>query len=156
MASAPASGTETRRQRKQPRSYRGICRSGTVVARMLAATCSAAFVLGGGCGKQPQPGVAIEHQITAQLIRLGTATVNLIMRDRGERPVSAAHIALEADMAHAGMRPEFGEAREVAPGRYQGSVTFTMAGEWVLLMHITLADGRRFEWQINVGNVGAT
>lgn len=59
-------------------------------------------------------------------------------------------------MAHAGMRPEFGEANEVAPDRYQGSVTFTMAGEWVLLMHITVADGRRFEWQINLGNVEAT
>jgi hypothetical protein len=158
MPFAPANGTETRRQRKRPRSHKGICRSGTVVARILAATCSAVFVFGGGCGKQPantQPGIAIEHQITPQPIRVGAATVNLTVRDRGERPVSGAYIALEAEMAHPGMSPEFGEAKEVAPGRYQGSVTFTMAGEWVLLMHITLRNGRRFEQQINVGNVRA-
>jgi hypothetical protein len=59
-------------------------------------------------------------------------------------------------MSHAGMSPEFGEAKEIAPGRYQGTLNFNMIGDWTVLFHITLADGRTVERQVEIRNIQAT
>ena len=64
-----------------------------------------------------------------------------------------AHIAMEADMTHAGMAPVFGEAKETGPGRYQAPLTFEMAGDWVILLHVTLSDGEKLERQFDVRGV---
>ena len=77
------------------------------------------------------------------------------MSDAGGHAVSGAHIALEADMSHAGMRPEFGETTETTAGTYRGRLTFTMAGDWVVLMHITLPAGQKLERQLDVKGVRA-
>jgi YtkA-like len=159
MPFAHASGAEILRQRKPPRKPYAICRSGTLVAGIMVATSSAASVLAGGCAApsaRRSPGIAIENQITPQPVRVGAATVTLKLADGAEKAISGARIALEADMSHPGMSPEFGEAKEIAAGRYQGSVTFTMAGDWVLLVHIALPGGQKIERQINVGNVRAS
>ena len=56
-------------------------------------------------------------------------------------------------MSHPGMSPVFGEAKEVAPGQYQAQVTFAMAGDWVILLHVTLPDGKKLERQFEVRGV---
>lgn len=56
-------------------------------------------------------------------------------------------------MAHPGMAPVFGDAHETAPGEYQGKVQLTMGGDWVVLAHITLADGTKLDRQIAVPGV---
>jgi len=58
-------------------------------------------------------------------------------------------------MSHPGMRPEFGEAREIAAGRYQGRLAFTMPGDWIILMRITLPGGQTLERQFEVKGVRA-
>ena len=63
---------------------------------------------------------------------------------------------LEANMSHAGMSPGFGEAKEIEAGLYQAAIAFTMAGDWVILAHVTLADGHKLERQIEVSGVGRT
>ena len=156
MPFAPASGAEILRQRKPPRSSYAICRSGTLVAGIIVATSSAAFAFAGGCtapSARRSSSIAIESHIAPQPVRVGAATVTLKLVDGGESAISGARITLEADMSHPGMSPAFGEAKEIAAGRYQGSVTFTMAGDWVLLVYITLPDGQKIERRINVGNV---
>jgi hypothetical protein len=74
---------------------------------------------------------------------------------QGKR-VTGARIVLEANMSHAGMSPGFSDAREVEPGRYQAALAFTMAGDWVILAHVTLLDGHKLERQIDVSGVGRT
>jgi hypothetical protein len=56
-------------------------------------------------------------------------------------------------MSHAGMPPVFGEGKELEPGRYQSPLEFTMGGDWVILIHLTLADGRKLERQLDVKGV---
>jgi len=56
-------------------------------------------------------------------------------------------------MSHPGMAPVFGEAREIEPGRYQAHLTFPMAGDWVILLHIVLPDGQKLERQIDLKGV---
>jgi hypothetical protein len=106
-----------------------------------------------GCRRTPTSStITVEHQITPQPIKVGPAVVLLKVADNGQ-PVSAARVTLEANMTHAGMQPEFGEAREIEPGIYQGAIRFTMAGDWLLLVNITTADGATRERTLDVKGV---
>jgi len=73
--------------------------------------------------------------------------------DSASHPVAGAQVAVEADMSHAGMSPVFGDAREIEPGRYQAHLRFEMAGDWVILLHVTLPGGQKLERQIDVQGV---
>jgi transcriptional regulator GlxA family with amidase domain len=108
-----------------------------------------------GCSPAPEssPGITIEHAISPQPARVGPVTVTLQLADAAAKPIAGARIALEADMSHAGMSPVFGEAKEVAPGRYQSQVRLGMAGDWVILLHATLPDGKKLERQFDLRDV---
>jgi len=67
--------------------------------------------------------------------------------------VTGAHIAIETDMSHVGMSPGFAEAKEAEAGRYKGPLEFQMAGDWVILLQVTLPDGTKLERQIDVRGV---
>jgi hypothetical protein len=53
------------------------------------------------------------------------------------------------------MSPVFAEAKEAGPGRYQAHLEFQMAGDWVILLHVTLPGGKKLERQIDVRDVRA-
>jgi hypothetical protein len=115
----------------------------------------------GGCAKssgveQVASGVIVEHEVEPAPAKVGSATITVRLKDADGKPLPAAHIAVEADMSHPGMSPVMGDAKEAEPGRYKCNVNFTMAGDWVILLHITLVDGRKLERQISVGSVRAS
>jgi YtkA-like len=83
---------------------------------------------------------------------VGVATITAELSE-GAAPVTGAVVALEGDMSHPGMAPVFGTAKEKEPGRYEGHIQLTMPGDWVILEHITLADGRKLERQLDVNSV---
>ena len=87
--------------------------------------------------------------------RVGPMTVSFHLTE-ASKPVSGAEVSLEGDMTHAGMTPVFAEAHEVAPGQYRGNLTLNMPGDWVLLLHVTLPDGRKLEDQIDIRGVGSS
>jgi hypothetical protein len=120
----------------------------------LAATLTLAL-LTAGCRRAPEPAVTIDSEIVPRPVRVGPATISLRLRGKAARPVTGALIALEGDMSHAGMAPVFGDARETEPGHYEGSLNFTMPGDWVVLMHVTLANGQKLERETEVRGVGA-
>ena len=115
----------------------------------------AATLLIAGCSRpvEPRPFLAIEHEFSPEPARVGPATVTLKLADATGKPITGAHIAIEADMSHAGMSPLFAEAKEAGPGRYEAHLEFQMAGDWVILLHVTLPDGTRVERQIDVRGV---
>ena len=47
----------------------------------------------------------------------------------------------------------FAEAGESEPGRYESALEFTMGGDWVVLVRLTLPDGRKIERQFDVKGV---
>lgn len=96
--------------------------------------------------------VVTDKQIAPQPVQIGSIAVSFRLNKEGN-PLTGAHVSLEGDMTHAGMAPVFGEAHEVAPGRYQGRLSLNMAGDWVVLLHITLPDGHNLEDQMNVSGV---
>ena len=56
-------------------------------------------------------------------------------------------------MSHPGMTPVFAEAKEIETGRYYSSIELSMAGDWVILVYSTLADGRKVERQFEIKGV---
>ena len=69
------------------------------------------------------------------------------------RPVTGARLRLEAFMTHPGMAPVSAVVEEQGNGHYRARVSFTMAGDWVVRLQGTRADGRRIEVQEDVRRV---
>jgi hypothetical protein len=97
--------------------------------------------------------ISVRESITPQPVRTGVAIVSIQLANSSAKPVTHATIALEGDMDHPGMSPIFGTAIETAPGTYTAHLDFNMRGDWVLVSHIALADGRKLEHQIDVRGV---
>ena len=95
----------------------------------------------------------MQQQITPQPVRVGPATITIKMVDAAGKPVARSTIEVEADMSHPGMAPVFDEAEETAPGSYRAHIAFNMGGDWVVLLHIKLPDGRKIERQVDVRGV---
>jgi hypothetical protein len=58
-------------------------------------------------------------------------------------------------MSHPGMSPVFGEAKEIAAGRYEGTIELNMRGDWTVLLHITLVSGQKIDRQVKIPNIQA-
>jgi YtkA-like len=112
-------------------------------------------ILAAGCHRAADaaPEITVREQITPQPVRVGPETITVQLADATSSPVTHAAIMVEADMSHPGMSPAFAQARESTPGSYRANVNFSMGGDWILLLHIRLADGRRIERQLDVRGV---
>jgi hypothetical protein len=119
------------------------------------ALCANLFL--SGCHRESEipPDLVFEHKIAPDPPRTGPATVTLKLTDSDGKPINGARINLEGNMSHPGMRPVFGEASEVEPGHYKAALEFTMKGDWVILVHCALPDGRKLQRQIAVKGVGS-
>jgi hypothetical protein len=110
-----------------------------------------------GCSKpadyQSTPGLAIKHSISPDPPRVGANTLSLDLADATAAPISKARVTLEADMLHPGMVPRPFEVKEVGGGQYQSQLQFEMAGDWVILLHVTLPDGNTLDRQFDVKGV---
>lgn len=115
----------------------------------------AAILLTAGCSRRVAPPalVAVEDEISPAPARVGPATIGFKLTDAAGKPITGARIAVEADMSHAGMGPVFADAKEEGAGGYKANFEFQMAGDWVLLLHITLPGGEKVERQIDVRGV---
>jgi hypothetical protein len=125
------------------------------MAKWLTGIACASTLLITGCSRPAESPlvVEIEHAISPQPARIGPATVTLKLADGAGKIITGAQIAIEADMSHPGMSPFFAEAKETEPGRYEGHLEFQMAGDWAILLHVTLPDGTKLERQIDVRGV---
>ena len=67
--------------------------------------------------------------------------------------MTGATLRLEAHMTHPGMAPALADAVERSPGRYETTVHFSMAGDWVVLLKGRLPNGSPIDHRIDVGPV---
>ena len=128
------------------------------VRKPLVVALCAAVLAASGCQKEngtPVLDINVEWEISPQPPQRGPATVTLRLTDASRRPVAGARITVEGNMSHAGMAPVFGAARETASGQYQAPIEFTMAGDWVMLLDVTLPNGQKLERQVTVKGVRA-
>jgi hypothetical protein len=108
-----------------------------------------------GCHKNPDQDsdLILTHQIEPHPPKVGPAEVTLALADKSGSPIRRAKVVLEGNMSHPGMRPVFGDAPEVEPGQYRGSLDFIMSGDWVVTVHLTLEDGRTLSRKLEVNGV---
>ena len=98
-------------------------------------------------------GITFKYVVNPQPPRIGAETIDLELRDAQGQAVSGAHVELEGNMSHAGMSPVIGVTREIEPGKYRGTLPLTMAGDWIVLVNVTLANGQRAQHQIELNGV---
>lgn len=130
-------------------------RGGVTASRLLAWTLTAGVLLA-GCrpGASAADGVDLSWKVAPDEPAVGSATFEVRLKDKASgRPVTGAAVKLEGDMTHPGMRPVFSTARETEPGRYEATMRFTMAGDWVVLLDATLAGGRSLHREVEVRGV---
>jgi len=116
------------------------------IALLLIAACHKS-------GESVAPVITIAHEITPQPARVGSNTITLRLSDPAGKAVIGAEITLEGNMSHAGMAPVFAKANETEPGKYQAPLELSMAGDWIVLLHLTLANGQSLERQFEIKGV---
>ena len=133
----------------------GRLRAASVFQGLVCVLAGAAVLAVCGC-RPRQAGlrdVSVHEEIAPTPVREGPASVVVRIANAQGAALTGAHVSIEGDMAHPGMAPVFGDATETAPGRYEARIDFNMPGDWVVLEHIRLADGRRIERQVDVKGV---
>jgi hypothetical protein len=120
--------------------------------RVRAALLAALLFLLSACarGGKDLPEVGVALTIEPSPPRVGPATVTVDLTDAAGAPITGADVELEGNMSHAGMVPVFADAHEVALGRYEADLEFTMGGDWFILVRAALPDGRSLERQVDV------
>jgi YtkA-like protein len=121
--------------------------------RFFCALLAASLPLHGCSRGAASPNLNVIWTLSPPAPTVGPAALSVVLRDRAGAPVKNAAVRLEGQMTHAGMTPVLATATERAPGVYDLSFAFTMAGDWALLVTATLPDGTRVEHRIDVANV---
>jgi len=95
-------------------------------------------------GRQNQPGNDTGVVVTAQpeSTAVGETMLTVTLTDANGQPVSGATVQVRGDMSHAGMTPVLRTGMPAEPGVYSVPFEWTMAGDWIVTVDFTLADGR--------------
>ena len=129
-----------------------------LVASLLLAGCIAPMA-------QPSAATPAAAQIALLPAPAGRLREYLIVKvtDAAGQPITDAQAALVGNMNHAGMVPVAAaavsdDADGVADGRYQLPFAFSMLGDWIITVTVTLADGTTVVQDITatVGEAGVT
>jgi YtkA-like len=125
-----------------------------VIARKKSLLFFLFLTLAVACQKTAKPpDIALQYEIAPQPVRVGATTIDIKLTDKSGGQVSGARVDLEGNMSHAGMAPVSVEAKEIETGKYRGTVQLTMAGDWIVLVHVTLPDGQKLQRQIELSGV---
>ncbi|HET7217085.1 MAG TPA: FixH family protein [Vicinamibacterales bacterium] len=82
-----------------------------------------------------------------------TTVVAVTLKADDGAPAAGATLQLDAHMSHPGMAPVTADVIERRRGEYEARLQFSMAGDWILVLSGTLANGRRLTKEIRVPSV---
>lgn len=128
--------------------------------RLLVSLLILIVLVFAGCqrmGQSPGSDSTAEHgdiQIALHPMPL-EETLAVVLTDAEGAPITDATVALEGNMNHAGMIPVLADpvaddADGDADGHYHLPFTFTMLGDWIVSVTVTLADGSSFTRNLDV------
>ncbi len=121
-----------------------------VIILLLAAGCRSA------AQPTPQPAAQaaqIDLTIDPQPPVVGDAGLTATVTRDGQ-PVTEATVSVRGDMTHAGMRPELASGVTDAQGKAIIPFHWTMSGDWIVTVTVTLADKSEVaqEFDVSVGS----
>ncbi len=93
----------------------------------------------------PSPDVEIEMAVEPSPPTAGDAVLVVTLHSPDGAPITNASIAARGDMNHAGMVPVFGETNQNSDGVYRIPFEWSMGGDWIVTLTVTLADGAQVE-----------
>ncbi len=130
-----------------------------VLKRLIVGMCGAVLLLfaGSGChsASSDSPDVKTELTLDPSPPVVGNNHLTLKLTDANGAPLEGAMVKVEGNMNHAGMTPSFADLKETKPGDYEGTLKFTMGGDWFLLVSAETPDGEVVERKIDVPGVKA-
>ncbi|TFH35463.1 MAG: hypothetical protein E4G99_07240 [Anaerolineales bacterium] len=114
--------------------------------KILSAVIILAFMLP-ACSRRTTvdqaPELSVELEIVPAPPRPGSSTLIIQISDENGTGLGELTLAVRGDMSHAGMGPILVDAVTSASSLYSVPFEWSMAGDWVLTISSTLADGRR-------------
>ncbi|MCB0200905.1 MAG: FixH family protein [Caldilineae bacterium] len=121
-----------------------------ILALGLALTLSACQRASQQIDTGASSGIAMTLAVNPDPATVGQAQVTVTINDASGQPVSGAAVAIKGDMSHAGMMPVLADATEDGAGVYRTDLEWTMAGDWIVTVTATLADGQTVEQQFDL------
>jgi hypothetical protein len=80
---------------------------------------------------------------------VGETSLLVTVTDKEGTPIDNATVSVKGDMSHAGMVPVLAEAANGENGIYEMPFEWTMGGDWIVTVEVTLPDGRSATQQFN-------
>jgi len=80
---------------------------------------------------------------------VGTATLTVIVTKQSQ-PLAGVSLAVRGDMTHAGMAPVIANAKTDAQGKIDIPFKWSMSGDWIVTVTVTLADNSQVSQDFNV------
>jgi hypothetical protein len=109
---------------------------------VMTALVLAAAAAGHACGKSvDDDDFVLEWDLSPSPPRVGDSRMTISLLDRAGSPIDGATVVLEGNMTHPGMQPVVAPAREIELGRFSADLRFVMAGDWTVLVTVTLPNG---------------
>ena len=127
---------------------------------MFAALALSVMALAAACrqsSKNDAEGVQIEFAFEPAPASSGEATLLVTVKDKAGEPITDAVVEAKGDMNHAGMTPVLGASTEAdANGQYAVPFNWTMGGDWIVTIIVTLQDNSSLkqQFELTVGGDG--
>ncbi len=91
----------------------------------------------------------IDLSIDPQPPAVGDATLTVTVT-HDQQPIEGAQVDARGDMNMAGMAPVLGSAKTDADGKASVPFKWSMGGDWIVTVTVTLADGSEVSQDFNV------
>lgn len=91
----------------------------------------------------PTPVIEIEMAVEPSPAATGDAALVVTLHSPDGTSIVDANVAARGDMNHAGMIPVFGQTSDNTNGVYRIPFEWTMGGDWVVTLTVTLPDGQQ-------------
>lgn len=132
-----------------------FCYTTRLLKLLLIALSILGMIFVVGCTRMSQEAEMQEntepHGVQIELIEplypsaIGKETLNIQVYDADNQPIDNAKIKVRGDMTHAGMVPILAETENGDKGVYQVLFDWTMSGDWIVTVQVTLPDGAVIE-----------
>ena len=99
---------------------------------------------GGRASQQADGSTDYQLSLNPMSTAVGETVLMLTLNDNEGQPINDANLSIKGDMNHAGMQPVLAEASQATNGVYSVPFEWTMGGDWVVTVDVTLADGTTF------------
>jgi hypothetical protein len=95
----------------------------------------------------------VNMRVDPQPPAVGDSTLIVTVMDGLGNPVDSARVDVRGDMNHAGMVPVLRDVEGGEGGEYRVPFEWTMGGDWIVTVTVTLADGGVATHDFDVSNV---